>query len=113
MALTCHDSWNLIELEEEHRLGTRSKPDETTARNICLREGVDAPDLATVKDFIRFAASTGEGRIAEKVTADSVNTFAEWLFAGFTRVIGTATVEEDRKEVYNVHASHAPPINGL
>jgi|SRR4051794_27870838 len=79
-------------------------PDQASARRRCLHEGVDTPDLATVKDFLRFQGATsrrimdGEGRIM----ADSLNTFAEWFFAGFTRVTDTPTDERDRSEVYNV-----------
>jgi hypothetical protein len=79
-------------------------PDEDSARQHCLRKGVDAPDLATVKDFLRFHVSISRGYIDEdeKPTVDSVNTHAEWFFAGFTRVTGTPTDEEDRSEVYEV-----------
>jgi hypothetical protein len=79
-------------------------PDEDSARRRCLHEGVDAPDLATVKDFLRFQAATSRGIIDEegRITADSLNTFAEWFFAGFTRVTGTPTDERHRSEVYNV-----------
>ena len=41
--------------------------------------------FATVKDFLRFHAATSKGKIQEEVTCDSLNTFAEWFFAGFTR----------------------------
>lgn len=54
-----------------------------------LQEGLPPLDLATIKDFLRFKASISEGRIdeeLERVTADSLNTFAEWFFTGFTRV---------------------------
>jgi len=37
-----------------------------------------------VKDFLRFCATTGKGVIKDKIMADSLNTFAEWFFAGFT-----------------------------
>jgi hypothetical protein len=77
-------------------------PDKAMARKRCLGEGVDAPDLPTVKDFIRFLAAGSRGKIVELPTVDSVNAFAEWFFAGFTRVTGTPTNKEDRSEVYNV-----------
>jgi hypothetical protein len=37
----------------------------------------------TWKDFLRFhaAASKGKGKIKEKITTDSFNTFVEWFFA--------------------------------
>ena len=61
--------------------------------------------LATVKDFIRFYIATSNPRLDERPTIDSVNIVAEWFFAGFTRVTGTDTVEEERSEVYNVRPS--------
>ena len=60
-------------------------PDENAARRHWLGEGVAAPDLATVKDCLRFHVATSRGKIVANPTADSVNTFAEWFFAGFTR----------------------------
>ena len=60
------------------------------------------PDLATVKDFLRFKAAAGKGMIVEQTTCDSLNTFAEWFFAGFTRVTDTEINKEDRSEVYDV-----------
>jgi hypothetical protein len=33
---------------------------------------VEAPDLATVKDFLRFYAATGKSKIMTKITCDSV-----------------------------------------
>jgi hypothetical protein len=38
---------------------------------------VEAPDLTTVKDFLRFYTAASKGKIKEKITADSLNTFAE------------------------------------
>jgi hypothetical protein len=93
-------------MKKEYALKGLSPPDEETARRQYLRSGVAAPDLATVKDFIRFYIATSRPRLdAEKPTVDSVNTVAEWFFAGFTRVTGTDTVEEERSEVYNVRSS--------
>jgi hypothetical protein len=40
-----------------------------------LGKGVDALDLATVKDYLRFRASTSRGKTVEKPTADSLNAF--------------------------------------
>jgi hypothetical protein len=79
-------------------------PDEDSTRRHSLHEGVDAPGLATVKDFLRFHAATSGGIIDERgrITIASLNTFAEWFFAGFIRVTGTPTDERDRSEVYNV-----------
>ena len=70
-----------------------------------LREGLHPLDLATIKDFLRFIASVSDGIIddeTELVTADSMNTFAEWFFAGFARMTGNRIEEEDRRAVYSV-----------
>jgi len=77
-------------------------PDEAATRERVLRKNVEAPDLATLKDFFRFIASVGTGMILEQMTADSLNTYGEWFFAGFSRVTGTPTDADDRSEVFNV-----------
>ena len=62
--------------------------------------------LAIVKDFMRFYIATSQPRVEDdRPTVDSVNIVAEWFFAGFTRVTGTDTDEEERTEVYNVRLS--------
>jgi hypothetical protein len=45
-------------------------------------KGVNAPKLTTVWDFHRFYVATSHGKILEKPTVDSVNTFG--LVPGFT-----------------------------
>jgi hypothetical protein len=60
---------------------------------------VEAPDLATVKDFLRFKAAAGKGMIVEQTTCDSLNTFAEWFFAGFTRVTDLCGVDSGKCSV--------------
>ena len=68
-----------------------------------LREGSSPLDLATIKDFFRFHAAISRGRIDDtRTTVDSLNTFAEWFFAGFARVTGNTINEEDRRAVYDV-----------
>lgn len=68
-----------------------------------LREGLPPPDLATIKDFLRFHVAISRGRIDdERTTVNSVNTFAEWFFAGFARFTGSLISEEDRRAVYDV-----------
>jgi hypothetical protein len=42
-----------------------------------LRKNVEAPDLATPKDFFRFITSAGTGMILEEMTADSLNAYGE------------------------------------
>jgi hypothetical protein len=77
-------------------------PDERAAREHCLSKGVEAPDLAAVKDFLRFQASVMRGKIKQMPTDESLNCFAEWFFAGFTRVTETVIGKTERSEVYNV-----------
>jgi hypothetical protein len=66
----------------------------------------EAPDHVTVKDFLRWHAAISQGKIVKEVTSDSLNTIAEWFFAGFSRVTGTSIPEDDRSEVYNVSILH-------
>jgi len=100
--LTQSRRWNHGEMRRDSARRGLRPPDEATVRERFLGEGVDAPDLATMKDFIRFRAVTSRGKIVKEPTADSVNTFAEWFFVGFTRVTGTPTNAKDRSEVYGV-----------
>jgi hypothetical protein len=58
-----------------------SPPDEPTARERCHVEGVDAPDLASMKDFLRFYVAISRGKIVQRPTADSINTVAVWFLA--------------------------------
>jgi hypothetical protein len=94
--------WYLSGLEEDAAQCGLPLPTEETAREQCLRPGAEAPDLVAVKDFLRFYITTSHPRLAEKPTADSMNTVAEWFFAGFTRVTGTETDAKQRSEVFNV-----------
>jgi hypothetical protein len=55
-----------------------------------------------VKDFLRFYITTSRPQLTDKPTVDSINTVAEWFFAGFTRVTGTETKAEERSDVYDV-----------
>jgi hypothetical protein len=82
-------------------------PDERLAREHCLRPNIDAPDLATVKNFFRFYIATSRPLLTQKPTVDSINTVAQWFFSGFTRVTGTETDAEESSEVYNVSQSTA------
>jgi hypothetical protein len=68
---------------------------EDVAREHCLRQGVAASDLVTVKDFFRFYIATSRPQLTSVTTVDSFTTVAEWVFAGFTRVTGTDTSEEE------------------
>lgn len=55
-----------------------------------------------MKDFIGFQAAASRRKIAKERTSNSVNDFAEWFVADFTRVTGTPTNAEDRSEVHDL-----------
>jgi len=99
-----HARWALLEMRKDALQRNLPAPDEACARHHCLHKGVDAPDLATIKDFFRFYIATSDGRIVAKPTADSINTNAEWFFAGFTRITGTPIDEGNRSEACNISA---------
>jgi hypothetical protein len=82
-------SWHYGGMKEDALQKGLPVPDEAAVRKLVLAKNVEAPDLATVKDFLRFQAAASKGLIADKITDDSLNTFAEWFFAGFTRVMDT------------------------
>jgi hypothetical protein len=77
-------------------------PDKAVVRERVLGANVEAPDHATVKDFLRWHAAISQGKIVKEATSDSLNTIAEWFFAGFSRVTGTPTLKDDRSEVFDV-----------
>ena len=84
--------------EDAKRRGV-TPPDERTAREHCLSKGAEAPDLAAVKDFLRFWASVMRGKIKQIPTDESLNCFAEPFFVGFTRVTEIMIIKTERTEV--------------
>jgi hypothetical protein len=93
-----HIRWALLEMRKDALQQDLPAPEQACARHCCLQQGVEAPDLATIKDFFGFNIATSSGRIMAKPTVDPINTNAEWFLAGFTRVTGTEINEEDRNE---------------
>ena len=91
-------------MEEDAAAQRLPLPDEESARGHWLGSGAEAPDLGTVKDFLRFYIATSRPQLTNKPTVDSINTMAEWFFAGFTRVTGTETEAKERSDVYDVNA---------
>src|ERR1700744_5710609 len=90
-------------MKEDRAVMGLPEPDEDDACSEHLGRGTPAPDMLTVKDFLRFYIATSKSQIdKERPTADSICTIAEWFFAGFTRVTGTDTNADDRSEVYYV-----------
>jgi hypothetical protein len=72
------------------------------ARAEYLQLGAPAPTLKFVKDLVRFYISISRPVLSDVPTVDSINSIAEWFFAGFTRVTGTPTDAAERSEVDGV-----------
>jgi len=64
-------------MKEDAHLKELLVPDEATVRERVLRKNMEAPDLAAVKDFLRFHAATSKRKVVEIMTCDLLNTFAE------------------------------------
>jgi hypothetical protein len=60
------------------------------------------PDLATIKDFIRFYIFSAHGVISLRPTKSSVLNFTERFFAGFTRLTKSTFDKNDTQDVYKV-----------
>jgi len=70
-----------------------------------LREDLPPLDLVTIKDFLRFIVATSQEIIDDeqkKITVDSINTFAEWFFAGFARVTSNRIDKKNRCAIYDI-----------
>jgi hypothetical protein len=73
LILTWHFSWHHEEMKEDTLQKGLPVPDEAAVRDRILKKHAEAPDLATVKDFLRFHAATSKGKIRENITCDSLN----------------------------------------
>ena len=51
-----HTRWTLSEMRKDAHQRGLPAPDEACARHHCLHRGVEAPDLATIKDFSTFTS---------------------------------------------------------
>ena len=72
------------------------------AASICDRESLPST-WPPSNDFLRFYIATIRLQLdAERPTVGSINSVAKSFFAGFTRITGTDTDEEERSGVYNV-----------
>ena len=67
-----------------------------------LREGTPAPDLATVKDIVRYYINAAKGRLDVRPTVSSTKNFAERLFGFIARVTKNACDPADRSNVFHV-----------
>jgi len=94
--------WRLAYTERECYERGVPVPGKDEVRGQHLARGAPLPDLATIKDFLRFYIHTSQPKLADKTTTDSMGTICEWFFAGFTRVTGTVVPADVRSEVYGV-----------
>jgi hypothetical protein len=51
-----HTRWTLLEMRKDALQRGLPAPDEACAKHHCLQQGVEAPDLATIKDFFDFTS---------------------------------------------------------
>src|SRR5271155_732915 len=79
---TLYTRWTLAAMRKDLQRDLPS-PDEDCARHHCLRERMEAPDLATVKDFFRYYISLSHGKIVDKLTVDLVKINASTPCLGF------------------------------
>jgi hypothetical protein len=61
-----------------------------------------APDIVTIKDFVRFYISSTDGILSLRPTKSSVLNFAERFFAGFTRIAKSIFDKKDTQDVFMV-----------
>jgi hypothetical protein len=64
-------------MREHAALRGMPTPDERTGKECCLGKGVEVPDMAVLKDFLRLQACAMCSKIEEKPTDESLNSFAE------------------------------------
>lgn len=102
LILTWNFSWQYEAVKEDALQEGPPIPNEAVVRERVLGANVEAPDHVTMKDFLCWHAAVSRGKIVEKATCNSLNTIAEWFFAGFSRVTGTPTLKDDRSEVFDV-----------
>jgi hypothetical protein len=79
LMLTQGSRWKLNEMREDVIRRGIAPPDERTVRERCLGKGVEVPDLAALKDFLRFQACVMRGKIKERPINKSLNSFTEWF----------------------------------
>jgi hypothetical protein len=63
-----HTGWTLLEMRKDALQRGLPTPDEACTSHHCLHQGVEAPDLAMIKDFFRFYIATSSGRIVMKLS---------------------------------------------
>ena len=103
--LTAHLRWWQAHHKRECAARGEPSPSEEDIRQLYLNKDVAVPDLTTMKDFVRFLAALGDGRIKkddDRVTTDSLCTTMEFFFAAFEKATETIIDKYYRSEIYNV-----------
>src|SRR5437016_3832638 len=98
--------WTLLEMRKDALQRDPPAPDEACARHYYLHEGVEAPDLATIKDFFVFISLRATAGSWRNLRSIRLTLMLNGFFAGFTRITGTEINERDRSEVYKVSAPY-------
>lgn len=80
-------------------------PSKEEVRSKCRDTDTKLPDLAIVKDFLRFYIHTSQPGLTTSTTTDLMRTICEWFFAGFARVTKTAVPDDVKSEVYSARPS--------
>jgi hypothetical protein len=82
---------------------------------VALSERFTLRILQTSKEFLRFHVAISRERIDEtgRITVDSMNTFAEWVFPGYARITGSSIDEDDRRVVYDVSTSRSSATTNI
>jgi hypothetical protein len=69
---TLYTRWTLAAMRKDALQRGLPAPDEACTRHHCLREGVEAPDLATVKVFFHYYISLSYGKIVGNLNGFSL-----------------------------------------
>lgn len=87
-------SWKFLEMQDAAAQEGLPPPDEGQAREHCLRPEIEAPDLASTKDFMRFYASTSERfELVDDLTLRTEQAIIGHIPPGFTHLVTRSDVE--------------------
>ena len=88
--------------ERDHAARGLSGPSEGEVRTHHLGRSTPLPDLAVVKEWMRFYIAASYPILAMKMTTDSMGSISEYFFAGFEQATGTVFPADFRTEIYSV-----------
>lgn len=97
--------WHLALGERDHAARGLSGPSEDEVRTRHLGRGTPLPDLAVVKEWVRYYIAASYPVLTTTMTTDSMGTISESFFAGFEQATGTIVPTDFRSEVYSVWCS--------